>query len=240
MTIICPSCGRIVPPESLNINTDLGKCPACKEVFEISKAVANGKLPIVPFGSGITIDTAQEGVIKIKLPVKKFGKSDYMQVAAFVLVLAVWLFIIIETIKTGAVPGIFITLMIFVIPTIKNAFEFLNSLDEDQEIIIEADKITFYKNKPVKSKEYAFELRNISEIKTVGYIQRNPFKKRVYIRPAEIFSFNWPIIPRIESMGRSVWFFEYAAVTEKEWIVKFLNVVLNEYKKNKQLRTVNT
>jgi hypothetical protein len=239
MIISCPSCGKPVPPESLNINTDLGKCPECLEVFQISKASANEKLPPVPAGSGITIGTAKEGLIKIKLPVKKFGKSDYMETATLILSYAFWLFMIFMLMDMNTntiIPFIFI--MIMILPTIKYTYKFLNSLDEDQEIIIEGDKISFYKNRPVRSKEYTFIINNITEFKNEKYVRLNPFKKRVYIRPSEMFALNWPVIPRVESPVKTIWFFEYAVTAEKEWIVKFLNVILNEYKKYNTLHSI--
>jgi hypothetical protein len=46
LKILCPSCRRELPAENLNIATDLGKCTACGEVFQISSVA--GQRPFEP------------------------------------------------------------------------------------------------------------------------------------------------------------------------------------------------
>ncbi len=39
MKIACPQCGRIIPPEQANIQTDLALCADCNETFRISQCL---------------------------------------------------------------------------------------------------------------------------------------------------------------------------------------------------------
>ena len=230
MEIKCPKCGKKVSPNSININTDLGKCENCNNIFKLSEAIDTSELLTVslpPNGSKISLSKNNE-YIEIVLPAKKFSSSDIFPVIFSIF----WVgFLTFWTI--GAAQGsIFFAL--FSIPFwffgVSMILSLINSFDEDHIITVKRDEINLFKNRPINSKEYSIKYADIYSIKLGSLKFSNPFSMATNFRLMSKFNMMGIQTPTINFGSESINFFEQASEAEQDWIVKLLNKIL---KKNK-------
>lgn len=232
MEIKCPKCGKPLPSNSININTDLGKCEDCNNVFKLSESIDTteiSKLFSPPNGSKIVI-SKNEDSIEILLKAKKFGASDIFPVIFSLF----WFgFVIFWTI--GAAKGsIFFALFSipFWIVGINMMVGIVNSLDEDHILTIKNTEIELLKNRPINSKEYHIEYSNIYSIKMSPMKFTNPFTMASNFRLMSKFNMMGMQMPTISFGDKTIIFFDQGSDAEQEWIVKFLNAVLKKNKKD--------
>lgn len=231
MEIKCPQCGKILSPNSININTDLAKCENCNNIFKISEAIDDLEILNISsptIGSKISLSKNDED-IEIVVPAKKFSASDIFPIffALF------WVgFLVFWTI--GAAKGS-ILFALFSIPFwimgTAMIIGLINSFDEDNVITIKREGISLFKNRPINSKEYSVKYSDIYSIKMGNLKFNNPLSMASNFRLMSKLNMMGIQTPTLNFGNESINFFEQASEAEQDWIIRLLNIILKKYKK---------
>ncbi len=226
MEIKCPKCGKEVASSSININTDLGKCDYCENVFKLSESISSSdfsKLSSPPNGSRIII-TKEVDSVEITLPAKKFCASDIFPLFFSIF----WLgFVTFWTV--GAAQGSIIFALFsvpFWIVGITMIVNLVNSFNEDHILTLHKDKLELNKSRPINSKNCSVKYGDIYSIKMSDLKMNNPFSMAANFRIMSKFNMMGIQTPAINFGNETINFFEFASDAEQDWIIKLINAVL--------------
>ncbi|TCZ68646.1 hypothetical protein [Flaviaesturariibacter aridisoli] len=108
MELSCPDCGHSIPPQHINVITDLAQCPACGALHRLSSLAPAPGVPAAvrqepPPGSALQLSRGLDGV-EVHLPRRRAGCGTFffMGFALF------WLsFVAVWTVLAASASGFF-------------------------------------------------------------------------------------------------------------------------------------
>lgn len=219
MNLYCPKCGEVVNPEDLNIQTDLGKCAGCGQLFRVSEVFDGTSVNItpdkMPATSRLILNKLSDSSYEISLP-----KGGVKSVGCAMLVFSIfWLaFVAFWTLMASqagffalfSIPFWFVGIGMFIFA--------VNSMTEVQRLIVSSDSIRVIKSRIVLSKDVTISPDNI---KAIGMDEWQLGNKSYNSSKSQK-------VPAIFYGRTKIKFFEYADRDDQLWIVAFLKKLLGK------------
>ncbi|RYY66667.1 MAG: hypothetical protein EOO12_03555 [Chitinophagaceae bacterium] len=231
MELSCPDCGHSIPPQHINVITDLAQCPACGALHRLSSLVPAPGVPAAvrqepPPGSALQLSRGLDGA-EVHLPRRKAGCGTFffMGFALF------WLsFVAVWTVLAASASGFFALFSIpFWVIGGGMLLAAVNFITETQTVRVTRSRLVIDKKQLLFSKSHSFEARGIQAIrleelrsKPLSFpAQGNALGRAGRFGPLSL-------APAVQSGSGTVYFFENANSAEQEWIVAFLKSQLAE------------
>ena len=235
MKLKCPSCSNIIDADKINLVTDLAKCVQCDSIHTVSKLAKsqlssndyNSSSP--PSGSKITLRKVRRNEYEIFYPAKGFSTS----IIPMIFFSLFWLgFIAFWTWGASQGSTFFALFSIpFWIVGIAMILGIVNSMRATQTIKITRQNIIIEKNRPLFSKNYSCYYNEIHSVKMssnsitpFNAFSNLSFNVKGYGNNKVILS------PAILTGAKTIYFFEQANEAERDWIIKFLESLINDIK----------
>lgn len=233
--LTCPTCSATINTSDVNVGIDLAKCANCNNMFKASDLLKNEarsklKATELPSGSKIKVQRGLGNTTEIILPARGFQASDLFIIgfATFwVGFIAVW--------TTMAIIGstFFALFSIpFWIIGISMWVGLINNIREVETVLIDHTSIIIRKKRPIRSKEEKYALNEIQDVRLITYSLKNksPFDPSTFSSNGRLNNLVQPEEPAIISGKGTTYFFIRANEAEKQWIVYFLDTLVEKYK----------
>lgn len=234
--LTCPNCHADISAADVNVAIDVAKCSSCNSMFKLSELLGSEakhskpKVTEMPAGTKIKVQRGLGNTTEIVFPARGFRSTDLfiMGFATFwVGFVAVW--------TTFAVMGsVFFAL--FSIPFwLAGAAMWvgiINNMREVETIQIDHTSITIQKKRPIMSKRVQYALSEIEDVRLVTYTPKgsSAFDPDTFSSTGRLNNLVRPEEPAIISGKGTTYFFIRANEAEKQWIVYFLDTLVEKYK----------
>lgn len=234
--LVCPNCSASIDPADVNVSIDLAKCGNCNNMFKVSELVPNGeeseRVTELPKDSLIRVERAIGNATEIILPAMGFQPTDLFMIIFGTF----WVGFLVVWTSFAAFASVYFAL--FSIPFwIAGIFIWMGvvrNITEVEIVRIDHASITVVKKRPIFIKQKQFALGRIDAVKLTSPIAQHiqhPFRSSNYVIGRERFSGpKGAQEPAIVSGNETVYFFARATTAEKQWIVYFLDTLVEKYK----------
>lgn len=233
MELICAKCNKIITPDNINVATDLAKCGHCHALHKASELVnaIDEKALATPLaGSKIQVRKRPDDIIEIFLPKKGVTISDIPMIGFNIFYLIFIFFWTLLALQGSIIFAMFSIPIWFV--GLSMLINIINAVQETQTIKFSKEKLILKKNRPVNSKTFDYQLREIELVKMKN-LKANRFQLFMNMRYAWKLQFSFGAgieMPAIITGQKTEYFFEETSDAEQEWITKLVNVILKNRK----------
>ena len=232
----CPNCSADISPADINVAIDVAKCSSCDNIFRVSELVgveaekAKAKVTEMPKGTKIKVQRGLGNTTEIIMPARGFKPTDLfiMGFATFwVGFLVVW--------TTFALMGSTFFALFSIPFWLAGAAMWvgvINSMREVETVQIDHTSITIRKERPVMSKTVKYALSEIEDVRLMTYVPTtaSAFNPETFSSSGRLNNLVRAEEPAIISGKGTTYFFIRANMAEKQWIVYFLDTLVEKYK----------